>query len=69
MSDHNGWWPIEEAPKDGREVWAFNGEQGRMRWIEGEDYALWAWADELLSDVDPCPGQPTHWMPLPEPPK
>lgn len=59
------WQPIESAPKDGTEVWAFNGEQGRMHWIEGEGYALWAWADELLSDVDPFPSQPTHFMPLP----
>lgn len=58
------WQPIETAPKDGTEVWAFNGEQARMRWIEGDGYALWAWADELLSEVDPCPEQPTHWVPL-----
>lgn len=62
------WQPICEAPKDGTEVWAFNGEQGRMRWIEGDGYALWAWADTLLSDTDPMPTQPTHFMPLPADP-
>ncbi|WP_028354792.1 hypothetical protein [Bordetella petrii] len=61
------WQPIETAPKDST-VWAYNGEQGRMRWIEGEGYALWAWEDELLSDVDPMPIQPTSWMPLPPAP-
>lgn len=62
------WQPIASAPKDGTEVWAFNGEQARMRWIEGgEDmpYALWVWADDVLCEVDPSPDQPTHFMPLP----
>lgn len=62
------WRPIESAPKDGHEIWAFNGEQARMKWICGDGYALWSWADALLADVDPSPEQPTHWMPLPQPP-
>lgn len=61
--------PIQSAPKDGTEIWAFNGEQGRMHWTEGEvaggKWALWVWADQVLADVDPEPHQPTHWMPLP----
>ncbi|SUW10772.1 Uncharacterised protein [Bordetella bronchiseptica] len=72
-TEHNAavrsaWMPIESAPKDGTEIWAYNGEQARMCWIEGEGYALWAWADELLSDADPNPDQPTHWQPLPAAP-
>lgn len=63
------WQPIETAPKNGSEVWVYNGEQERMRWIEGDEYALWVYADELLNDVDPSPEQPTHWMPLPSPPE
>jgi hypothetical protein len=63
-----GWQPIEEAPRD-REIWAFNGEQGRMMWSEGDGWALWVWVDELLSDADPSPDQPTHWMPLPSAPQ
>lgn len=63
------WQPIETAPKDGTEVWAFNGEQARMRWIEGPGYALWVWVDELLEDADPSPDQPTHWQPIPAAPK
>lgn len=62
------WQPIETAPKTGR-IWVFNGEQGVMGRSEGDGWALWVWADELLSDVDPSPEQPTHWRPLPEPPQ
>lgn len=62
------WKPIESAPKDGSEIWTYNGEQARMRWIEGGCYALWIWADDLLSDADPNPDAPTHWMPLPAAP-
>lgn len=62
------WLPIETAPKDGIEVWCFNGEHCVMRWISGEGYALWVYVDPLLSDADPEPEQPSHWMPLPEAP-
>ncbi|MFC4923037.1 DUF551 domain-containing protein [Delftia deserti] len=62
------WQPIETAPKDGAEVWAFNGEQARMVWLEDEFCALWVWGDALLTEVDPSPDQPTHWMPLPAAP-
>lgn len=62
------WQPIETAPKDGTPIWAYNGEQVRMRWIHGDDYALWVYDDDLLSDVCPDPEQPTHWMSLPAPP-
>lgn len=60
------WTPIAEAPRDGTEIWAWNGEQQRMRWIEGDGYALWAWAEPLLADIDPVPEQPTFFMPLPD---
>ena len=62
------WQPIETAPKDGSEIWAFNGEQGRMEWLENEEVALWIWCDDLLSDSDPMPDQPSHWRHLPTPP-
>lgn len=63
------WQSIETAPKDGTVIWAFNGEQGRMKWISGDGYALWSWDDETLADIDASPDQPTNWMPLPEPPE
>lgn len=66
MSD---WQPIETAPQDGTtQIWAYNGEQQRMQWAEGEDYALWIYSEEIMSDICPDPDQPTHWMPLPSPP-
>lgn len=68
MNTNNGWLDIASAPKDESHIWAFNGEQGRMQWSEGDGWALWVWCDPLLSDVDPAPDQPTHWMPLPAAP-
>ncbi|GEM_PF-2052210 len=69
----DGWMPIETAPKDGVELWVFNGEQGVMHWTEGAmpgvgHWALWVWADQTVADIDPEPIQPTHWRPLPAPP-
>ncbi|WP_428851321.1 hypothetical protein [Imbroritus primus] len=66
--DAERWKPIETAPLT-EEIWAYNGEQGRMIWSEGTDWALWVWSDELMADVDPSPDQPTHWMPLPPAPQ
>ena len=62
------WQPIETAPKDGTNIWAYNGEQGVMHWIDVDVVALFVWDDNLLSDADPEPVRPTHWMPLPPPP-
>jgi len=64
----DGWRPIELAPFDGTEIWAFNGEQARMKFVHGDCYALWIWADEVLADVDPAPEQPTYFRHLPAPP-
>lgn len=68
----DGWFPIAQAPRDGTEVWAFNGEQARMLWSQGKSpagsWALWVWADPLLADADPSPEQPTYFRPLPAPP-
>lgn len=55
------WQPIETAPKEGALV---------LLWIEGGvEIGFWngkTWDDgNFYDDI----GTPTHWMPLPEPPK
>lgn len=72
MSDQEttGWQPIETAPKDG--TWVMLGRAGRMpevgSWENGSPW-LDGWfcggerSDSYGPDFDP-----THWMPLPEPP-
>ena len=66
------WKTIETAPKD-KPIWAYNGEQGVMKYLEIKDgdceYSGFIWVEQLLQDADPDPNQPTHWMPLPDPPK
>lgn len=72
------WQPIETAPKDGTAI-IYRGKYttaGACRWWteqdladaecgSPEDYcAAWYDADDEDSEV-----VPTHWMPLPEPPK
>ena len=66
------WQPIETAPKDGTEVlgWSPDPRDGIAivkyetgltmgKWSVVHDAESWAW-----NNYDP-----THWMPLPEPPK
>jgi hypothetical protein len=67
------WQPIETAPKDGSTVilWFSDGSFlniGRYRprgAVRKHPHCGWvtAW------DFDPFIKQPSHWMPLPEPPK
>jgi len=59
------WRPIETAPKDGRGILGFVWPE----WIEGFFWNGHEWS--FLSDGDipnNAEHQPTHWMPLPEPP-
>ena len=59
--------PIEEAPKDGRSFLACSGN-----WItvcHWHKYQMcWATSGPVYSRY-PCDEQPTHWIPLPDPPK
>lgn len=63
------WQPIETAPKDGTTVIAFMPSEepslaycaGAGRSRDGGDW--WVWTERSYV------GRPTHWMPLPAPPK
>lgn len=66
-----GWQPIETAPKDGSGFIGWWPESKNMPygftwWLTG-----WPWADQWYrtDHRQYAVGQPTHWMPLPEPPK
>lgn len=60
-----GWQPIETAPKDGTQVQVFCPTyfQGKG----GITWAVWLNGGWLDAQVRRC--DPTHWMPLPTPPK
>jgi hypothetical protein len=71
-----GWQPIETAPKDRTTILIFkpgtlyNGEPApwydvaRWDYVDNDQSEMgWASQDGCLSCVEP-----THWMPLPEPP-
>ena len=72
----NKWQPIETAPKDGREVLIYLGAP----WLRVEKarwYGPWSNWQVGIIPSDPAREEqfgigsaiPTHWMPLPEPPK
>lgn len=76
-----GWNPIETAPKDGTEVdlW-FPYAKGGYRvtdakWMEMDfgrsSGPFYAWRHEWNPEFErePLSGEPTHWMPPPEPPQ
>jgi hypothetical protein len=65
-----GWQPIESVPQDGTRVLTFDPSYGIAAatfdpywgWVErGADYATEVWG---IGEM-----HPTHWMPLPTPPK
>jgi hypothetical protein len=62
------WQPIETAPKDGTAVLV---SEGRfcycVEW--NEEFDWWAVDDNKLGPFRLRGSAPTHWMPLPAPPK
>ena len=72
MSD---WKPIETAPKDGTIIIAYSPHDGRVRTMQFDSHEYrkrpqphWRATNNfgIMWDME---RQPTHWMPLPEPPK
>ncbi|WP_103171560.1 DUF551 domain-containing protein [Paracoccus sp. SY] len=61
------WQPIDTAPKDGTPVLCFTPDD-HFSPVTGMD-VLWFDGGHWLYNGDPWPWNPTHWMPLPEPPK
>lgn len=67
----DGWRPIAEAPKDGSRFLAFyNGRVEFFRWQESKLFPKdpVGWRDSFINVYREGTG-PTHWMPLPTPPK
>ena len=64
LSQGASWLPIESAPKDGSEILLVS-RKGRIAngcWMTAKDkVGAWMWPYVLQ--------EPTHWMPLPQPPK
>ena len=62
------WQTIETAPKDGTNillyVFSHEPDYGVGYW-NGDYWSMTVHADRLYDEF----GSPTHWMPLPEPPK
>lgn len=58
------WQPIETAPRDGMPILGYkNGNMATVRWLWG-DWSLCIPGGYAEEDD----WNPTHWMPLPEPP-
>ncbi len=58
------WQPIETVPKNGIDVLTYNQRGGICIAYQSGAEAVWcsSYSDEVIIN-------PTHWMPLPEPPK
>lgn len=58
------WRTIESAPKDGTPILTFSeGRQATCLWCEFDWWDMWPF------DVEETNWNPSHWMPLPIPPK
>jgi len=63
------WQPIETAPKNKCFMAVVDGCVRLVSWGKTSHVPMWGWclADQGAEDFDLC--RPTHWMPLPQPPK
>lgn len=61
------WMPIETAPKDGSFILVFTQKDFpdfQSIWVAQHEDGIW-W----VHGRECTPSEPTHWQPLPEPPK
>ena len=69
------WKPIDSAPRDGRfiDVWGFGQRFTDVQYKYGDWWQLYTDEDGFIDTRQLKVGhgyiQPTHWMPLPEPPE
>jgi hypothetical protein len=67
------WQPIETAPKDGTEFLVSNGSSIGFAsyWGDGKIHSHFASTKQSFFGDGSCVllRDPTHWMPLPQPPK
>lgn len=66
------WQPIETAPKDGQVIIVWDGEAWEVTaWGKVSHVPIYGFLQVLfrdVNDIDLLNPQPTHWMPLPNPP-
>ena len=70
------WQPIETAPKDGTDVLVYQRYLKVEKWTNKKEYGFYievgCWERDtwrIRAFTPQYGGNPTHWMPLPEPPK
>lgn len=68
LREAQGWRPIETAPRDGTRIMAYepsaDSKNHEIWWEDDCGGPFQGWTDDW--DTEP---EPTHWMPLPEPPQ
>lgn len=66
----NDWKPIETAPKDGTPVdlWVLGDRTADCTWNKTRKRWEHWWGLDGGMGRSAVDGEPTHWMPLPEPP-
>ena len=63
------WEPIESAPRDGRQILTWRGDSYVVHVQGGSWYQTSFWSTHRQCFVGwPKESEPTHWMPLPDPP-
>ena len=66
------WRTMEDAPLDGTEILIWDGRcVDLVRFTDG-GYGYLGWHNSYSEREDPCQSnayEPTHWMPLPNPPE
>lgn len=71
LREHEGWKPINSAPRDGRIILLTSTHRSwkypfPAKW--DKQHGRWVFADEPLNDIWAVSDLITHWQPLPPPP-